>query len=95
MSIARNIRIKLYHSEGSGQDRSPTPLAEGARIAHYSETNLGPASLYMNNAQAWAHRPDLGDVCQEVLMKRNLRPWQWRYFIINNKLNKSSFVFIR
>jgi len=31
---------KLYPSEGSGQDRSPTPLAETARIAHHSETNI-------------------------------------------------------
>ena len=79
-----SIPRKKHYSEGSGQDHSPTPLAERARIAHHSGTNLVPASLYMNNAQAWAHRPDLGDACQEVLMRRNLRPWQWRCYIINN-----------
>jgi len=30
----------LYYSEGSGQDHSPTPLAERARIAHHRGTNL-------------------------------------------------------
>jgi len=78
----------------SGQDRKPTPLAEGARIAYHSRTKPVPASLYMNNTQAWAHRPDLDDACQEVLMKRNLRPWQWRCYIVNNKLDKFSLAFI-
>jgi len=30
----------IHYSEGSGQDHIPTPLAERARIAHHSETNL-------------------------------------------------------
>jgi len=35
----------------SGQDRNPTPLAKGARIAYNGKTNPVPASLYMVNAQ--------------------------------------------
>ena len=89
------VRLHIYSKEYYATRKDPGKITvRRARIAHHSETNLVPASLYMNNAQAWAHRPDLGDACQEVLMRRNLRPWQWRCYIINNKLNKSSFAFI-
>jgi len=41
----------------SGQDRNPTPLAERARIAHHSETNLrvyylGGSNTYHTSLQA-------------------------------------------
>ena len=94
------VRLHIYSKEyytirkdpGKRQDRSPTPLAERARIAHHSETNLVPASL--QGIVRKLGPADLVIAAPGGTRDGKLTSWQWRCNVVKNRLDKSSLAFI-